>query len=109
MNFQANDKVVCINDDFEFSIFGVPRMRFHAPEGTPRKGGVYCVRAVRPGEAGTQSVYLVGLSTYLDGYETGFNSTRFRKVAEAGGHTCSADRRTDDEILRDSLGNPATS
>jgi len=82
--FQPHDKVVCINGDFRFSVFGIPGSRFHAPHGIPREGEVYSVRAVMHAEAGTQGLYLVGLSTFLDGEETGFNSTRFRKVEQQG-------------------------
>ncbi len=71
-------------------------------------GRTNCVRGVRPGEAGIQSVYLIGLATFLDGYETGFNSTRFRKVADGGGIDCAVERKTDDEILRDTFANPAS-
>jgi hypothetical protein len=78
--FQPNDKVVCINGDFRFSVFGIPASQFHTPQGVPREGQVYCVRAVNPGEAGTQGLFLIGVSTFLLGREVGFNSTRFRKV-----------------------------
>ena len=109
MNFKANDKVVCVNDDFRFSVFGIPRDRFHAPHGTPREGEVYCVRAVGPGEAGTQAVFLVGLSSHLDEHEVGFNSTRFRKVVDGGDLQSEADLRINAETRRGTQGNSANS
>ena len=83
--FHPNDKVVCINGDFRFSVFGIPLNRFRNPHGVPQEGQVYTVRAVIAGEAGTQGLLLVGLSTFLHGRETGFNSTRFRKVDRGKG------------------------
>ena len=78
--FHPGDKVVCLNDDFRVSIFGKPEDQFDTPQGNPRKGQVYCVRNAYSGEQGTQGLLLVGLSTFVDGREIGFNSTRFRKV-----------------------------
>lgn len=76
--FRPDDKIVCTNDDFRSSMSGISGDRFQSPQGLPRKGGIYCVSMVEVGEKGAQGLYLVGLSTFLDGREVGFNSTRFR-------------------------------
>lgn len=78
--FKRHDKVVCVNDEFERSVFGIPEKEFDAPHGVPIKGQVYTVRSVANGQLGTQGLFLVGLQTSIDGREVGFNSTRFRKV-----------------------------
>ena len=91
--FHTNDKVVCINGDFRFSVFGIPVNCFHTPHGVPQEGLVYTVRAVIAGEAGTQGLLLVGLSTFLGGRETGFNSTRFRKLDQRGAADTEKDRK----------------
>ncbi len=78
--FHPNDKVVCVNDDFRASVFGVPAERFDFPQGVPRKGQVYCVHAVFPAYHGTQGLELCGLPIFTAGHESGWNSSRFRKV-----------------------------
>lgn len=80
MKLRQNDKVICVNDDFRRSVFGIPGQEFHVPHGLPIRGQLYTVRRAEVGEQGTQGLFLVGLQTFLKGREVGFNSTRFRKV-----------------------------
>lgn len=102
--FHPNDKVVCINGDFRFSPFGLPGSLFHCPQGVPQAGQVYTVRAVIRAEAGTQGLLLVGLTTFLRGRETGFNSTRFRKLRDGGGVAANVEQAAEPDAITKSTG-----
>jgi len=81
--FNINDKVVCINAT-------MPEADWASFSERLVKGRIYSIRDVSPEVFydGRQCVYVVGITggAAPDGVETGFCSSRFRKVGAASSH-----------------------
>jgi len=80
MDFEADDRVICINDDMSQSASsGRPPSDFRFPGGFIREGDVYHVYEVRQGDGNQQQLRLTGFPVYsADGRLGGWASSRFR-------------------------------
>jgi hypothetical protein len=85
--FAPGDRVVAINTDLSGPIAGPadPTLhQFHFPDGPLRRGGVYHVAATGPSKDGNQGLFLTGMRVFWGPRALAWNSSRFRKVQDAG-------------------------
>lgn len=80
----TNDKVVCVNDDFQRQIMS-GRYRFTGI--MPRKGAVYVVEKVMRDDTGSYGYRLTGTTAFIThengpDREVGYHYTRFRALEE---------------------------
>ena len=79
--FQANDKVVCINDDpLPLRPSGFRCRDFTLPGGLVKQGDIYCVRGVHLTSDGQLGLFLVGKPVFVGGEEVAWHHARFRKI-----------------------------
>lgn len=74
--FSVGDKVVCVDD-----VFDVETASYFSPQ--PKRGIVYCVRAVGSDvENGKLVIWVFGIAgrEYIGGRERPLRATRFRKL-----------------------------
>lgn len=83
MSYKANDKVVCIDDDFGEAILS-PRYRFTGV--LPVKDQTYVIEHIITDDEGLLGFRLTGTTAFVMArgveHEVGYRSIRFRKLEE---------------------------